>query len=75
MRLMDFLISSPCHHGAPLDERLPHEDFDFFIELLGILAETAAGEHTLNLAGIGAFWNMFGSMAEIQLPAFVYIQV
>ena len=54
---------------------MPHEDFDFFIELLGILAETAAGEHTLNLAGIGAFWNMFGSMAEIQLPAFVYIQV
>jgi len=60
------------HHGVPLAERLPIEDFEFYIDLLAMVAKTCSEEHTLNLKG-GAFWNLLGSMVEIQVPAFVLL--
>jgi len=63
------------HHGVPLEERMPNEDFDFYLDLLGVVAKTVGEEHTLKMPGIGAFWNLLGSMAEIQLPVFVLINV
>jgi len=70
---MLYFFWQACHHGVPFEERLPHEDFEFFVDLLGAVAKTAADEHTLKLQGVGAFWHMFGSMTEIQLPAFVLV--
>ena len=37
--------------------------------------QTVGEEHTLKMPGIGAFYHLLGSMAEIQLPAFVLINV
>ena len=50
---------------------MPPEEFDMYIDLLNAVARTVGEEHTLKMPGIGAFWNMLGSMAEIQLPVFV----
>ena len=49
---------------------MPHEDFDIYVDVLAMVAKTVGEEHTLNMKG-GAFWNMLGTMAEIQLPLFV----
>ena len=59
------------HHGVPHEERLTPEEFDIYIDILGSVAKTVGEEHTLNMKGVGAFWNLFGSMAEISLPVFV----
>jgi len=69
-----YFFWTACHHGVPFDEQLQDDDFDFFIDLLAMVARTAGEEHTLKLQGAGAFWNLLGSMAEIQLPAFVLVQ-
>ena len=58
-----------------MGERLPHEDFDFYIDILSTVAKTVGEEHTLQMKGSGAFWNLLGSMAEIQLPCFVLLNV
>jgi len=63
------------HHGVPFEERMPASDFDFYLDLLGLVAKTVGEEHTLKMPGIGAFWHLLGSMAEIQLPVFVCINV
>ena len=63
------------HHGVPLEERMRHEDFEFYLDLISCVAKTVGEEHTLQLKSIGAFWNMLGSMAEIQLPVFVLLNV
>ena len=52
----------------------PADDFDFYLDLLGTTADTIGKEHTLKMAG-GAFWNMLGSMNEMELPVFVLINV
>lgn len=45
------------------------------VDLSSTLARSQIGdEHTLNMKG-GAFWNMLGSMTEIQVPLFVLINV
>ena len=62
------------HHGVPTDDRLPQEDFDFYIDLLATVAKAVGDEHTLKMKG-GAFWNVLGSMNEMQLPVFVLMNV
>jgi len=63
------------HHGVPFEERLPPADFDFFIDLLSAVASAVGEEHTLKCKGTGAFWNLYGSMHELELPVFVLINV
>ena len=63
------------HHGVPLEDRMAASDFDFYLDLLACVAEKVGEEHTLKMKGVGAFWNLFGSMNEIQLPVFVLINV
>jgi hypothetical protein len=60
------------HHGVPEPDRVHADDFDFYIDLLSAVADTVSHEHTLKMKG-GAFWNMLGSMAEIELPVFVLL--
>ena len=60
--------------GVPEEERLPAPEFDFYLDLLKCVAITVSKEHTLNVKGLGAFWNLMGSMSEIQVPVFVLIQ-
>jgi len=64
-----------CHHGVPTQARMPGDDFDVYIDVLAATAKTVGEEHTLKMPGIGAFYHLLGSMAEIQLPAFVLINV
>ena len=71
--LMPFWCAS--HHGVPHADRWSDEIFDFYADVLGTTARTVGEEHTLQLKGIGAFWNLLGSMAEIQLPVFVLLNV
>ena len=63
-----------AHHGVPLEDRMHADEFDLYLDVLGATAKTVGEEHTLNTKG-GAFWNMLGSMAEIQLPVFVLLNV
>jgi hypothetical protein len=60
-------------HGVPDAEKMHADDFDFYIDLLGELANCVGAEHTLKMKGVGAFWNLFGSMAEMELPVFVLL--
>ena len=61
-------------HGVPHEKHIHADDFDFYVDLLGITADVIGSEHTLKMKG-GAFWNMFGSMQEIQIPVFVLVNV
>ena len=45
---------------------MPAADFDMYLDLLDAVANAVGAEHTLNTKGSGAFWNLFGSMQEIQ---------
>jgi len=63
------------HHGVPLEERLPPSDFALYIDLLSGVANAVGDEHTLNCKGAAAFWNIYGSMQEIELPVFVLVNV
>jgi len=60
-------------HGVPQQERMPMEMFEFYLDMLAGVAKTVSEEHTLQLKGVGAFWNMLGSMHEISIPVFVLI--
>ena len=60
-------------HGVPQQERMPMEMFEFYLDVLAGVAKTVSEEHTLQLKGVGAFWNMLGSMNEISIPVFVLI--
>ena len=60
-------------HGVPQQERMPMEMFEFYLDMLAGVAKTVSEEHTLQLKGVGAFWNMLGSMNEISIPVFVLI--
>ena len=62
------------HHGVPFESHVHADDFDFYMDVLGTVAEVVGAEHTLAMKG-GAFWNMLGSMQEILLPVFVLINV
>jgi len=70
-----FTFWRATHHGVPFEDRMPSTDFDFYIDLLGMVAKTVGKEHTLtqHCASVGAFWNLLGSMTEIHLPVFVLI--
>ena len=69
---MLYMFWQCSHHGVPMELRRPADDFDFYLDLLACVAKTVSEEHTLNMKG-GAFWNLLGSMNEIQLPVFVLI--
>lgn len=62
------------HHGVPLEDRLPQSEFDFYLDLLVATATAVGEEHTLNTKG-SAFWNLYGSMHEIELPVFVLVNI
>jgi len=69
-----YMFWRACHHGVPHEERLSAHEFDFYLDLLKGVANTVATEHTMNVKGLGAFWNLLGSMSEIQLPVFMLHQ-
>jgi len=62
------------HHGVPGEQRIYADDFDFYIDLLGVIGDYVGTDHTLKMKG-GAFWNMLGSMNEIEAPVYVYSNV
>lgn len=62
-----------CHHGVPFNERIPNEESERYVDLLAEVANACAEEHTLNLKGVGAFWNLLGTMTEIRV-CFVWIE-
>jgi hypothetical protein len=66
---MLYFFWKACWHGVPQEERLSHEDVDFYLDLLATLAKLISDEHTFNLKG-GAFWNCLGSMEEMRIPLF-----
>ena len=63
-------------HGVPYPERRSAEDFDAYLDLLALTAKCVSDDHRIeNVAGIGAFWNLLGSMHELQLPLFILLTV
>ena len=68
-----YFFWTACHHGVPMDERLPPEDLDLYVALLAMTAKCVGDEHTLNVKE-GAFWNMIGTMAEPEIPLFVLLK-
>ena len=66
---MLYFFWKACWHGVPPEERLSQDDFDFYLDLLAMLAKLVSDEHTFNLKG-GAFWNCLGSMEEMRIPLF-----
>jgi len=62
------------HHGVPPEKHIHADDFDFYIDLLGHCADYVGTDHTLKMKG-GAFWNMLGSMTEIEAPVYVLSNV
>jgi len=62
------------HHGVPVEDRMPSSDFDFYLDLLASVAFAVGEEHTLKTKA-AAFWNIFGSMQEIELPVFLLVNV
>jgi len=63
-----------CHHGVPMGERRSADDFNVYLDLLAMVARCVSEDHRMeSVAGAGAFWNLVGSMAEVQLPLFIYL--
>lgn len=71
---MVWIFWCATHHGVPLEDRMSHSHFDFYLDLLAAVAKAVGEEHTLNTKG-GAFWNLFGSMQELCLPVFLLLNV
>ncbi|KAL3922615.1 MAG: hypothetical protein SGPRY_004497, partial [Prymnesium sp.] len=53
------------HIGVPAESRVMRDDLNFYIELIGAVAECVGNDHTLKTTG-KALWAFFGDMTQLE---------
>lgn len=58
-------LCTACQIGVPAESRVMRDDLNFYIELIGAVAECVGNDHTLKTTG-KALWAFFGDMTQLE---------